>query len=189
MKTVIFLNAPPESGKDTIANHIATEMGAEHTCMKKHLYSVTAKWYGLNEKYFTYIATSRDYKDSANSTASQKELGGLTPREALIHVSEDVMKPKHGGDYFGVQAAKDLVDGITVFSDGGGWLEEIQPIIDTADRILVCRLYRAGYTFAKDSRRYFPNEVNGARVVDIHLEEGYPEYASREIKQLIEDWK
>lgn len=185
-KTVIILNAPPASGKDTIAELIAEKIGAVHTCFKQHLYECTAQWYGLNLNYFKYIATNRRYKDNTDSVASQKELGGLTPREALIHVSEDVKKPQFGDDYFGRAAANALTDGVTVFSDGGGWLEELQPIIDTADKVLVCRLFRAGYTFNQDSRMYFDKEIEGARVVDIHLEEGYPQWATDEILELLE---
>lgn len=84
----------------------------------------------------------------------------LSIREALIYVSEVICKPRFGQDYFGLQAAKNLSEGLNVFSDGG-FVEELLPVIKEvgSDNVLVIRISRKGCSFLGDSRDYLPDDL------------------------------
>jgi len=193
-KTVVILNAPPNSGKDTIADLMVTNFEANKQEFKETLYEETAKYYGFNLQYFKFISSSRRYKDTLESVFSTKKesLGfGITPREALIRVSEYIIKPSHGKDYFGIRAAQRLTEGLNVFSDGGGWWEELAPVAEAADKTIICRLYRHGFSFDGDSREYYdadnlPQALFGkVSICDIHLEDGNPKAAIDAIADLL----
>jgi len=182
-KTVVILNAPPACGKDTIADLMVKHLGAAKQEFKETLYQETSNHYKIDLNYFKYISSSRKYKDNLSSwfSLSEHSLGlGMTPREALIYVSEEVVKPLHGQDYFGECAAANLEEGLNVFSDGGGWWDELTPVAQEADKVVVCRLYRHGFNFDGDSRQYYnANEVpdiiwDKIAICDIHLEEENP---------------
>lgn len=102
----------------------------------------------------------------------------LSIREAIIYVSECVVKPALGGDYFG-RARANLVlpyggmvldASAAAFEDKDGNItcDEIAPLAEKigGDNILVLRIHRDGCTFDGDSRRYIPDGVV-ANIVDI----------------------
>lgn len=149
MKKVIILNGPPGAGKDTIAAELVKHLGWNHCEFKRQLFNLTKTIYQISDEEW-----------DEHYTREQKEqfwdkLDGLSPRNALIKVSEEVIKPNFGKDYFGIAAAKSLKEGYNVFSDGG-FYDELLPLKDVvgAENILLIRLYRDGCTFAGDSRSY-----------------------------------
>jgi len=150
---VIILNAPKNSGKDTIADAICSKMASTHRQFKQKLYECTATLFNWDLDTFIYAAEHRVLKEKpvAALTVPSAEFHKITaltksnraftvddnynvpisPREALIYVSEIVIKPRFGDKYFGESAAtlvKDDTDG-TIFSDGG-FQEELLPIVD-----------------------------------------------------------
>lgn len=147
----IIFNGPPSSGKDTVCDHLLEYYGdgtVNHLRFKDQLFTSTCSHYGISYGEFMMNYTTE------KKNLSHEKLGGLSPREALIHVSEDICKPKYGKDYFGQQSAKRLQENkVNVFSDGG-FLEEINPIYDASDYLLIVQLYRTGCTFEGDSRSY-----------------------------------
>jgi hypothetical protein len=194
MKTVVILNAPPGCGKDTIADMFVAKHGATKQEFKASLYEKTAEYFETDLKYLKHIATSRKYKDtlvSAFSSSVHSKGFGRTPRESLIHVSESVYKPKHGSDYFGKLAADKLVDGLNVFSDGGGWWDELSPVAKAADRIIVFKLVRTDFNFDNDSRDYYdastmPKDLeNVLHLKTLVLIEDKPELAVKRINELL----
>jgi hypothetical protein len=80
-----------------------------------------------------------------------------TARECLIHVSEDIIKPMHGAQYFGEQAAAQMQPGYNIFTDGG-FGPELEAIIEKADDVILIQLSRDGYDFSSDSRNYINPE-------------------------------
>jgi hypothetical protein len=183
-KTVLILNSPPGAGKDTLANLMVKEMGATHQEFKRTLYKRTSEHFNWDLSDLELIAKSRELKDTLYSDFSREY--NITPREALIHVSEEVIKPKYGSAYFGEKAAESLAEGLNVFSDGGGWWEELEPVFGAADKTIICRLYRHGYTFENDSRQYYSSDLpKDVTRCDIHLEEGHPLSALDCIYQLL----
>ena len=61
--TLIILNAPPNAGKDTIADAIVERTGMEHRRFKDHLYQLTADTFNMDVELFTKLATDRETKE------------------------------------------------------------------------------------------------------------------------------
>ena len=108
-------------------------------------------------------------------------------RQALIHVSENVCKPKYGRDYFGKLAANRIragreIDSLAckniVFSDGG-FVEEVLSLVDIDD-VVVVRLKGRG-SFLGDSRSY----LNAGFSLDLQLVEDQPQKAVIEILEYL----
>ncbi len=184
----LILNGPPGCGKDTLAKLFLERAGFAHHEMKAGLYEKTAKYFNMELGEFVRIATDRDLKEQPErdlrlprNSASRH----ITPREALIHVSEKVYKPNYGNDYFGQLAADRclaLGNPNVVFSDGG-FPEEIAPLEKIFAHVVIARLHRKGYSFEGDSRNYlegFPKSF------DVGLLEDEPDEAYDVISQILE---
>lgn len=154
-RPVIFLNGPPRCGKDTLAQHIAeTIPGFKVVKFAKILKERTHALYGKHR----YVHDAfEDTKDMPHA-----DFLGLTPREAYIAVSENLMKPIHGKAVWGKMLLNEMkaepnTTKAFIVSDSG-FSHEAFPIIDHfGDRN--CRLIRIraearGCSFEKDSRSY-----------------------------------
>jgi len=169
----VLLNGPPGCGKDTLANLLA-EHGFHHHRYKEQLYTDTANYYGVPVEEFRRWATDRILKELVHRAL------GVSPREAMIHVSESVFKPRYGNAYFGHAAAQRCVQqrsGLAVFSDSG-FAEEVTPMQALYDHVVVFRLHREGFTFGSDSRRYLQGYPN---TYDLTLEDDRPQDAVNSI--------
>lgn len=179
LKLCLVLNGPPNSGKDTLANLLVSSHGFTKHQMKDTLYAETAKAFNIEESVFKALASDRELKE-----LSLPMLNDLTPRQAMIHVSQNIIKPRYGTDYFGNCAAVDcLKNGSqkTVFSDGG-FVEEIKPLLRVFEKVVIFHLYKEGSTFLGDSRDYvtgFPNTY------PLHVIEGQQSMAIRDICQIL----
>jgi len=150
---IFILNGPPGSGKDEACNFFE-QKDCQHVSFKFHLFKATVEYYNVSLEWFMQDYDNRQIKEKAENL-----LHGLSRREALIYVSEKVIKPLYGRDYFGVRAAEELeVNGNYCFSDGG-FHEELIPIINKLgdNAITLVQLTREGCDFSSDSRRY----ING----------------------------
>jgi hypothetical protein len=148
---VILLNSPPNSGKDFAAGYINGYTGAKHCEFKNTLHNIAIAVTGLDEDSYYAIYNDRDKKEQP-----QPEFFGMTPRQMLIWISEDVCKPKFGERFFGMSAANTLdLEYGSVFSDSG-FPEEVFPLAERvgAENIYVVRFNRNGSTFNGDSRNY-----------------------------------
>jgi hypothetical protein len=179
LDTCVILNGPPNSGKDTLADILARDYNFNKHQMKDTLYSETAKHFQVAEDKFIELAKHRKHKEMPLMT-----LGGRSPREALIYVSEDVIKVAHGKDYFGKRQAMACVQANSkkaVFSDGG-FPAEIEPLKDVFNTVYIFRLHREDCTFTSDSRDYLKGFDN---TFDINIVEGAPKIAILEILRLL----
>lgn len=182
-KRVVILNAPPTSGKDEAAMHLAANYKNTHQReFKAQLFKLTMLIWGVSQETWDFLYT-RERKEIKTEI-----LGGMSPREALIHTSEVVVKPNYGNQYFGIFAAKTLTPGVSVFSDGG-FIEEVKPLIDMvgAGNIHVIRIKRPGYTFAGDSRSYLPDGTVPS-MIDIDNDGSFEEFLYK-IRQEYERWE
>ena len=150
----VIFNGPPGSGKDEACHFLKTNYGFKHLQMKDKLFIDTADYYGVSLEWFM-----NGYDDRTLKEFPRDELGGVSKRQALIHVSESVMKPKHGKDYYGRKTAEKMDQVSSYCFSDGGFVDEILPVINTIGQENVCivQLYRTGCSFSSDSRNY----ING----------------------------
>lgn len=179
LRLCVILNGPPLSGKDTLADML-TDFGFSKHEMKGGLYLETANHFNFNLDFFKEIATDRNLKETPFSA-----LGGRTPRQALIYVSEEIIKPMYGNSYFGEMAAKSCIKEGTeraVFSDGG-FSSEIAPLAEVFETVMIFHLYKNGTSFKGDSRSYLEGFSN---TYPLTVVDGFPELAVAQILAAIE---
>lgn len=152
MPKIILFNAPANSGKDAAVDYLSETYGVFPCSFKTHLFHVTQAIYDIEVDVWNSWYT-REGKE-----IPRKELKGLSCRQALIHVSEKVIKPSFGkgfwGDYEAMWIKKYLPDGdIVAFSDCG-FDEEVMPLIDVfgKENVFIVPIYREGCSFEGDSR-------------------------------------
>jgi len=153
MSKVIILNAPPSSGKDIAADWIVAKYGAQHLRFKDQLYRVAAQVADIDLDWMITLATSRELKE-VNSIYLRLNALDVSPRQWLIHCSENIVKPLLGKDFFGKSLANSIELDLVVVSDGG-FAEELVPVLTAGHDVYVLRIVRDGYTFEGDSRNYF----------------------------------
>lgn len=169
---VIIFNGPPRSGKDTsasIAMRYLTFHG-ENAFFYRFAFPLKQATHALfgikvpldNSEHFD------DCKDKPNEAF----LGG-TPRQAYIDMSEKMVKPFYGKDFFGRVAIKaiekmtKLKSNCFVVTPDGGFDIEVTCLAKEygPQNILVIHLYREGTSFAIDSRSYV--RIPGVRFAEI----------------------
>lgn len=160
MKIILF-NGPPRCGKDTAANLLKDMFNAVQNTVAirysfaRPLKQATHSLYGLgHEEHDAY----EYFKDTATT-----DFFGLTPRQAYIKVSEEMVKPILGKDHWGkvfVNYAKAFDIGSPpetyyIISDCG-FEEEVQAILDyfTYEDVYLVKMNRPNTSFHGDSRSY-----------------------------------
>ena len=185
MTQIIIFNGPPGSGKDFACSYLKKQYpNVIHVSFKEKLIDLTCRFYGVSREEW-----DERYENSSTmgggfvrwKDVPWEKLGYLSQREALIHVSENVIKPVFGKAVFGellcdtVEEMKQQSrDSVFVCSDGG-FSEEVGPLSKLfwqrgADKagVTVVRITRDGCSFAGDSRNYLPDNHDWYNVVDIH---------------------
>lgn len=155
-KTVIIFNGPPNSGKDVCTAYVVNRLkasGIHATTMenKFQLRKIALVITGVSEEEWDSRYSDRELKDTP-----WDKCGGISQRDLYIKISEDWCKPHFGKSYFGDVSANRIINTdfeYYVFSDGG-FIEEVDPIYDIVDRIIVIRLDRPGTSYKVDSRKY-----------------------------------
>lgn len=152
---IIIFNGPPGSGKDEAASYFK-HRGFKHASFKYVLFKETIEYFGVTRDWFM-----RDYNDRKIKERPEKALRGFSRREALIHVSEEVIKPIEGLDFFGRCVANEIEDGKDYAISDGGFIEELTPIINKigTENIVLVQLTRDGCDYSTDSRRYFDGNL------------------------------
>ena len=151
----IIFNGPPSSGKDEGCEFLSAIYGFKHLSFKSQLFKDTIEYFGVDEEWFME-GYNRLTKDSP-----EYELQGLSRRNALIYVSEDVKKPKYGLSYYGDKTVEKL-NGIDsyCFSDGG-FKDEVMPVINKlgTDNICIIQIFRDNCSYSNDSRDYLNGDL------------------------------
>jgi hypothetical protein len=197
-KTVICLNGPPRTGKDTIAKMFAENCIATRHCENKSaLFDLVFAFSGIEpiEWFGRYGAKSQGV-DVYNFGEWMKDVpweklpidpktgDHFSQRQFMIYVSEDIAKVHFGDNYFGKRSA-DLVKNDTendtfVFSDGG-FQVELEEMYSPDIDLIVIRLHREGHDYGNDSRSYLYPDKTKANDIDIYVEENDIESAYEEI--------
>lgn len=91
---IIVLNAPPGAGKDTIAKRMAEASKVfKLASMKEPMWDIAKAV--LGSKYDEFVSL---YNDRETKEKSCEFLGGLSPRQFFIHISEQWCKPLFGSN-------------------------------------------------------------------------------------------
>lgn len=163
---LIFLNGPPRSGKDTVASTLKY-----HYRNRIQLMKFASPIYGAIERLFGFEPAVWDSLYNTHKEKPTERLMGRSPRELMIWLSEEIIKPEFGTNFFGNVAARSILDmdeedresSIFVFSDSG-FKDEINSCLDilnpSRDNAYLINLLREGCSFNGDSRSY----ITGADV-------------------------
>lgn len=146
-----MLNGPPRVGKDAAAAYLEQHYSFRHYKFAAPLYEAVPALCQLSTKEWDYL--NRCHKEAPNTA-----LMGMSPREAMIWISEGVMKPKCGTNIFGILALRHLLTDNpmrVVFSDCG-FNEECQVLLNMfgSKQIELVHLNRPGCNFSNDSRHH-----------------------------------
>lgn len=192
---LINLNAPAGAGKDALCAEIEQYVNTPgyeviHMEFKELLFDIAIRASGVSRKLW-FALYEREYKEKP---CPYLQINGVnvSPRDWMIHCSENIMKPTFGNDVFGKAFAAKLkrlkketpkgIKRIVVVSDGG-FIEESIPVVEVVgpDNYFLCRIHRlkpdgTEYNFDGDSRRYiradeFPADLRPYET-DILNEEG-----------------
>lgn len=152
---IIIFNGPPGSGKDEAASYYK-KLGYKHLSFKHVLFEETISFFGVDKKWFMDGYNNRAVKEQPEDL-----LEGMSRREAMIYVSEEITKPTLGQDIFGVSVANEIEDGVDYVISDGGFVEELVPLINRVgtENILLVQLTREGCDYSSDSRRYFNGKI------------------------------
>ena len=196
MAKVIILNAPPRSGKDKIAKLFEDHHGFPVVSFKRPMFNIARGILGETAYQVFLNVYDSDLKD----TRKLDMLGGMTCREFMIWISEDIVKPKFGNKHFGWLMSEVLdemsEDCDTFICSDGGFPDEVEALIDFSHEVHLIRMHREGFDFSNDSRDYIyltGQYADKAHQHDINLIDGNPEQAMRLISALVgaesQEWK
>ena len=115
---IVIFNGPPGSGKDEAASLFKETFGFQNLSFKYQLFKETIAHFEVDKAWFMEGYDDREVKEK-----KEFALKDMSRREAMIHVSEDIIKPKNGKDYFGRMVAEEIEDGKNYAIADGGFTE------------------------------------------------------------------
>ena len=151
-RRVVFLNGPPGSGKDTAGAFLASRLA--NARLRKF---ASALKFATHDLYGLPRWVQHDHFEAVKNEPLDLFFG-LSPRQAYIQTSEQLVKPVMGADFFGRIMARRIIDGdaaISIITDSG-FAAEAMPIVTAIgpENCLLIRLDRDGASFKDDSRGY-----------------------------------
>ena len=180
-KTIVIFNAPPCAGKDVSADYMHSYFqSGQRLSFKEALYEDTAKYFDIDVNDLIEYHLDRNLKETPSEMFYKYDkhslkqylfallfvigavfnirylmsLGYYSSREALIHVSEDIIKPKYGQDYYGRKFLEKVEHNSErySFASDGGFKDEVLPLLNAGYNVYIVHLERLGATFDNDSR-------------------------------------
>lgn len=225
MSKIILFNSPKNVGKSKAIEYLKSEginlISAE---CKEALHNLTMTLFGVSPERYWEIYNTRELKEvpldefSMNLPFGEltwlEDCVGYIPdaqinftrrgtsvklsiRQAMIYVSEIVVKPRWEQDWFGqerVRKIKMFEESLDEYlkllfcDDSCAFVEELVPLIEYLgqENILLIRIHRDGFTFDGDSRSYIPNGVI-ANTVNIN-NDGTEIQFLEEVEHVVRKW-
>lgn len=196
MGKLIVLNGPAGCGKTEAATHIRGVFGAEDGRAKAKLLEIASTIFNVPLDLWEH----RQGKETPNYLLrvppwAWEKLGGvielaastecLTPREALIYVSEVVIKPAFGPDYFAKIRQQVVESSNALFVDDScGFHEEVR-CVNAADLMFI-RVTGRGVFSLRDTRTYL-DPPDGCCSVEIGNYGTLAEFL-RAVRLAVQDW-
>lgn len=170
--TFFYLNGPPSVGKDEIGKVIAPKLRSSTFGYKNRLVAIAKVMAGVNDA--TWDKMYED-KDTPNN-----RLFGLSPRKFLQVISEKMVKPILGEDYFAKALNKEILNkGRNIYRPfhpvitDCGFEKEVACTLAAfpqANHVII-RLHCEGCTFEGDTRTYLPPMANGSpNIIELEIE-------------------
>ena len=163
---LILLSGPPRAGKNRAGVCLQNWLNGDHFALSNALKRMTHDHYGLGSNI-----PPLHFEDVKDLPAPQ--FGGLTPRQAYIRFSEEIMKPRFGDGYLGLIGASRVTGNkrrgkVTIVS-GVGFFDEVTPLIEAAgcSQALHIRVKPAGRQVRSDSRK--PLDLSSIGVDSVEL--------------------
>ena len=183
---IILINGPPGSGKDTAANLIKRIGSAVVDYkMSKPLKEAFTKLLQIEGSMIPYFL--EDHKDE-----KVPELGGMSPREVQIELSERFCKHLFGEDFFGRTAARAIYSTpakVVTVSDAG-FQVEVAPLMEQFKfaNIYLLELHRDECNFDNDSRSYLDHSVFKPQNVAVIQNDFDMELFKAQIERTLTKW-
>lgn len=182
---VIFINGPPQCGKDTAKRFILSEFAGKVRAydMFRPIAWAFQGMFDVDKATWT-----RNYEQW--KTDGRGEFLGYNLRPLMISFSEEWVKPTFGQEAFGKLAVRALT-GLTscemTIVSSVGFFDEVQPIIKRfgPDNCLLIQLSREGCTFDGDSRSYI--ELDNVTTVQLNNRYDIEMYKVQVLKA-VRDW-
>ena len=177
-------------GKDTLGGLLQTRLGGTMQQFKEQLYVATAEHFKLPLNSFVKVATDRVLKEVESPYLNlppeeyiklkeylgkdfsidlrRYEAQSITPREAMIYLSELVVKPTLGEAYFGIKAAENMCEGNNWVTDSGFKQEAVIQVNEFgAENVFLVKIHREGCSFEGDSRSYISLDEYGVATLEL----------------------
>lgn len=188
MSVLLLLNGAKGCGKSDLVRRLKTEIeGLKERQCKDRLHLMTMSFFDVKpEVYWNYYhdralkeKPTDLYKISLKSWHSLQMAKGfqyrvsdvlksmppesmiaISPRDAMIYVSECVVKPAFGKEYFGQYRVDSMSSNEIAIDDSAGFVEELGPAIRKLgqDNIMLLRIHGRGSS-DDDSRIMIPDGV------------------------------
>lgn len=159
-RNIVIMNGPKLSGKDYLSNYLVknSKENAINVCFKERLNSICRSIYGISPASW-FLYTRRSQKENP-----QDKLGGKSSRQVQIEVSEKLIKPFYGDNFFGVALKSSIEKNTSVktfYVSDGGFERELEPLISKDNNILIVKIEAEKCKFdSTDSRDYLPDDFH-----------------------------
>jgi len=161
MPKIVLLNGPPKCGKDTVVRELVPYIKFQHLKFAMPIKRAVAGLLDIGE------GALESYKDIQSTVLQRRDTGTKeyrdTPRQLLIALSEELLKPRYGDDFFGKvfwQHAKNSASDLIIASDCG-FESEVTRVVANAGKnnCLLIRAHRVGTSFDGDSRSFLRDDI------------------------------
>lgn len=184
----VLLNGPPGCGKDTAVKHMVPYLDFKHLKFAAPIKRMVA---ALLECSMSRLEEIKDVPNRMLRYEEYLTTRDDTPRRLLIALSEELLKPRYGGSYFGNvlwSEATNSAHKVFLVSDCG-FESEVARLISSAGKgnCLLIRIHRADCNFENDSRSYIPDGL--CQTIDIHNDLTPHDLTMRVLSATIRKWR